>query len=603
MSRIQSQKAVLRALHPGPLSSEQPLTGSGLVIGRDGQVVDLILHGPDVSRRHAWIGPDPDGNWSIQDLESTNGVFVNGEKIDHAHQLTTGDVIGLGRALAPDYVFSMDSTNPAEQTLVLNGDGPWLIGRELDHPISLPADPTVSKRHARLVHQGSHLVIEDLHSRNGVWINGQRKRRAAISNSDRIVIGHNQLRVDDSSEDRLVVVVRNLGTAIDLNASGLVLGPNSTPVDIKLAAGHLHILHLPDPIQRRALLLIVAAPPSSRKDKLEWSDAYLAEQPEQQRDRIALVPATPDLALDQNQSLVTWLDDEATLAIAGDLSDRRRHELVTTTLEALGLTNRATHRLGDLDRLERALARLASALLTRPGLLLLDEPAAGLDAKDTHRLYQHLESLAGTSLTIVVASAATGVTPQPSRQPVQPQRIHTRWPGRRPSLAASTVLTRRLLANWRKSPLAVVQALALPLILLGGFWLLTQATNVGPLVIPSLLVGVPLTTSWLTCRWLPPGRPYLERQGLLADQWIAAGLVMGLLIVIQCSLVWTAGNWITGWPIDPVISLATALGAGLTGLVVGMAATGMVSLRPMPALAISALGSMGLATVWMLDFF
>lgn len=597
MPRTKPQNAVLRALHPGPLSSEQPLTDNGLVIGRDGQVVDLILHGPDVSRRHAWIGQDPEGNWSIRDLESTNGVFVSGEKIDRVQRLNTGDVIGLGRALAPDYVFSMDSTNPAEQTLVLSGDGPWLIGRELDHAISLPADPTVSKRHARLVRRGCNLVIEDLHSRNGVWINGQCKRRAAISDSDRIVIGHNRLRIEDSSEDRLVVVVRNLATAIALNASGLVLDPDSTPVDIKLAAGRLHILHLPDPIQRRTLLKTVAAPPASRKGTLEWSDAYLAEQPEQQRDRIALVPAARDL--DRAQSLIAWLDDEATLAISGDLSDRRRHELVTTTLEALGLTNHATHRLSDLDRLDRALARLASALLTRPGLLLLDEPAAGLDAEDTHRLYQYLESLAGTSLTIVTASAATGEIPQPSRQPFQPQRIHARWPGRRPSLAASTVLTRRLLASWRKSPLAIVQALALPLILLGGFWLLTRATNAGILVMPGLLVGVPLTTSWLACRWLPRGRAGLERQGLLADQWIAAGLVLGLLTVIQCSLAWTAGSWITDWPVNPVRSLATALCAGLTGLVVGLAAAGMTSLRPMPALVTSALGSLGLTALWM----
>lgn len=599
MSRIQSQRAVLRALHPGPLSSEQPLTGSGLVIGRDGQVVDLILHGPDVSRRHAWIGQDLDGNWSIQDLESTNGVFVNGEKIDHAHQLITGDVIGLGRALAPDYVFSMDSTNPAEQTLVLNGDGPWLIGRELNHTISLPADLTVSKRHARLVRRGSNMVIEDLHSRNGVWINGQRKKRAVVSDGDRIVIGHNQLGLDSSTEAGLVVVVRNLATAIELNASGLALGLDSAPVDIKLPAGRLHILHLPDPIQRRALFKTVAVPPASRKGMLEWSDAYLAEQPEQQRDRIVLVPATRDLESNRNQSLIEWLDDEATLAISGDLSDQRRHELVTTTLEALGLTNRATHRLAELDRLDRALARLASALLTRPGLLLLDEPAAGLDAESTHRFYQCLESLAGTSLTIVVASAATGEIPQPSTSPaVQPRRNLARWPGRLPSIAASTVLTRRLLASWRKCRIAIAQALALPLILLGAFWLLTRATNVAGLVIPSLLVSVPLTTSWLACRWLAPDRPVLERQGLLADQWIAAGLVLGQLTAIQCALAWTAGSWITGWPINPAGSLATTLGAGLSGLVVGLIAAGLTRLRPLSALTTSVIGSLGLVAFW-----
>ncbi|MEN1729114.1 MAG: hypothetical protein AAGJ52_11805, partial [Pseudomonadota bacterium] len=48
--------ARLRSLHPGPLHEDRALMLSGQIIGRDATQSDLIHTGPNVSRRHAWIG-------------------------------------------------------------------------------------------------------------------------------------------------------------------------------------------------------------------------------------------------------------------------------------------------------------------------------------------------------------------------------------------------------------------------------------------------------------------------------------------------------------------------------------------------------------------
>ncbi len=54
---------------------------------------------PELSRRHAWISREPDGQLTIDDLGSANGTFVNGERIDAPRTLDPGDVVKLGRTV------------------------------------------------------------------------------------------------------------------------------------------------------------------------------------------------------------------------------------------------------------------------------------------------------------------------------------------------------------------------------------------------------------------------------------------------------------------------------------------------------------------------
>jgi S1-C subfamily serine protease len=49
----------------------------------------------DVSTRHAELRRTGDA-WSVRDLGSTNGTFVNGERVTADRRLTTGDVVGFG---------------------------------------------------------------------------------------------------------------------------------------------------------------------------------------------------------------------------------------------------------------------------------------------------------------------------------------------------------------------------------------------------------------------------------------------------------------------------------------------------------------------------
>jgi len=68
--------------------------GSRAVIGRSDQA-DCVIADPNMSRRHAELRQSPDGEWEIVDLNSTNGVKVNGRRMPTA-RLREGDQVTLG---------------------------------------------------------------------------------------------------------------------------------------------------------------------------------------------------------------------------------------------------------------------------------------------------------------------------------------------------------------------------------------------------------------------------------------------------------------------------------------------------------------------------
>jgi pSer/pThr/pTyr-binding forkhead associated (FHA) protein len=80
------------ALEPG---TERELDSSAVTLGRSSEN-DLVLDTDEfASVHHARIEPRRDGVW-VEDLESTNGTFVNGIKLTRPQKLTPGDVIRVG---------------------------------------------------------------------------------------------------------------------------------------------------------------------------------------------------------------------------------------------------------------------------------------------------------------------------------------------------------------------------------------------------------------------------------------------------------------------------------------------------------------------------
>jgi pSer/pThr/pTyr-binding forkhead associated (FHA) protein len=74
---------------------ELELDSAPLSLGRGGEN-DVRLAGDDfASSRHARFEPRRDGIW-LEDIGSTNGTYVNGERLDKPRRLAPGDVIRIG---------------------------------------------------------------------------------------------------------------------------------------------------------------------------------------------------------------------------------------------------------------------------------------------------------------------------------------------------------------------------------------------------------------------------------------------------------------------------------------------------------------------------
>jgi predicted component of type VI protein secretion system len=89
------------------------LTKEVTTLGRD-VGCDIVLGDPEVSRQHARLTRTP-GGYVLEDLGSTNGTFVNNERLTSPQVLHSGDLIGLSEKVT--LTFDMVSPEGAKTVM------------------------------------------------------------------------------------------------------------------------------------------------------------------------------------------------------------------------------------------------------------------------------------------------------------------------------------------------------------------------------------------------------------------------------------------------------------------------------------------------------
>ncbi len=149
------------------------------IVGSD-EGCDVVVAQPRVSRRHCRLTESDDG-YLLEDLGSSNGTYVNGDRIEAPARVSAGDRITLGALVAMPW--PPDSGSPGAMVL--------RIGRAPENEIVLD-DARVSSRHARLLVGPGQTMIEDLGSSNGTFLNAPDNRvmqAVALSETDTVYFG------------------------------------------------------------------------------------------------------------------------------------------------------------------------------------------------------------------------------------------------------------------------------------------------------------------------------------------------------------------------------------------------------------------------------
>ena len=188
------------------------LDQSRITIGREGANT-VVLDAEDVSGYHAEIHCESGGVYII-DLGSTNGTSVNGMRINERRKLAAWDRVAFGSVQAelidtagrrPTQVVGSRgqarSSAGLESWRLVGQPGAFeifsrhVIGRDAGCDFTVSSE-SISRRHARLELREGRLMVTDLGSANGTFVNGQRVRERVLRIGDEVRFDVESFRVE-----------------------------------------------------------------------------------------------------------------------------------------------------------------------------------------------------------------------------------------------------------------------------------------------------------------------------------------------------------------------------------------------------------------------
>ena len=369
---------------------------------------DVVLNYPMVSGRHARV-TITNGQAEIEDLGSGNGLAI-GEPTNQIRRapLAATDVVFFGSLRVPASRLLGASAGPAETaTRFIQVQGSEILfGRRADCDQILNY-PMVSGRHARLRRTPTGLILEDLGSANGTFVNGWRiAGPSPVRPGDVIGLGtYNFTLKDDAGHLE----------GQDLRASASLEGRNVTfkagtrtlieGISFTALGGEFVGLMGPSGAGKTTLMntLNGYTKPTAGRVLINGHDLY--EHYDQFRNCLGYVPQEDVMHRDLTVGQALFYS--ARLRLPQDYTADDIRQRVTAVLDQLGLAGTEDVLIGSAEKKgisggQRKRVNLAMELLTDPLILFLDEPTSGLSSEDALLAMKVLKNLADQGKVIIL---------------------------------------------------------------------------------------------------------------------------------------------------------------------------------------------------------
>lgn len=190
----------------------------------------LVINEAGISSVHIEIRTE-NNQTTILNKDPAVACYINDEKVLSEKVLTAGDVIKLGNiqldvidphstqyqsaiGLKPGKPpeWRLKSTASWMENEVFTIDKKASLGRDANCDISIPVEH-LSRRHAEVEVKGGKLLVRDLDSSNGTYLNGNKITESYAKSGDKIKLDVITFEVIGPSEDPNKTIIRSVSTA------------------------------------------------------------------------------------------------------------------------------------------------------------------------------------------------------------------------------------------------------------------------------------------------------------------------------------------------------------------------------------------------------
>lgn len=362
---------------------------------------DIVVNDSLVSRYHAVIKIFND-SILIEDLNSTNGTYVNGEKISSS-TITEKDNITLGKSYELDIKSLI--LNKSKKTPIPSIDKNVItIGRSSDNDIVLN-NIKVSRRHAKLEKLGNEWYLEDLGSANKTYVNSKPVKKIKITSNDFITIGGIPLSLENLFKSN-----KQVSGDVTLSAKNLTFKVGEKiivdNISITIYPGEFVGLIGPSGAGKTSLMLMMNGVVKPSEGDVFINSQSLFSNYDSFKGQIGYVP--------QDDIIHRELKVEESLKYTARLrfdkySKTEINDQVNNVIQTLNLSEAKDTLIGSPEKKgisggQRKRVNLGQELLTEPSILFLDEPTSGLDPKTDLDVMKLLKSIAEKGKIVVLTT-------------------------------------------------------------------------------------------------------------------------------------------------------------------------------------------------------